>query len=79
MINASCNCNMFFASLPFRGAFLEDAMFVSCGHSFGGMMLRKVIEIVSEQNFGQYTFEWIFVGYICRFLLKNVENILEDS
>ncbi|XP_017220226.1 uncharacterized protein LOC108197193 isoform X2 [Daucus carota subsp. sativus] len=30
---------------PLSGAFLEDAMFVSCGHSFGGMMLRKVIEI----------------------------------
>lgn len=30
---------------PISGAFLEDAMFVSCGHSFGGMMLRKVIEI----------------------------------
>ncbi|KAF8407476.1 hypothetical protein HHK36_006610 [Tetracentron sinense] len=27
------------------GAFLEDAMVVSCGHSFGGMMLRKVIEM----------------------------------
>ncbi|KAL9148648.1 hypothetical protein ABFS82_12G055800 [Erythranthe guttata] len=26
------------------GAFLEDAMLVSCGHSFGGLMLRKVIE-----------------------------------
>ncbi|KAJ4710371.1 U-box domain-containing protein 62 [Melia azedarach] len=26
------------------GAFLEDAMVVSCGHSFGGLMLRKVIE-----------------------------------
>lgn len=30
---------------PLSGAFLEDAMFVSCGHSFGGMMLRKVIEM----------------------------------
>ncbi|KAL7605142.1 uncharacterized protein LOC111914650 isoform X1 [Lactuca sativa] len=26
------------------GAFLEDAMFVPCGHSFGGMMLKRVIE-----------------------------------
>lgn len=26
------------------GAFLEDAMLVSCGHSFGGLMLRKVLE-----------------------------------
>ncbi|KAK6160528.1 hypothetical protein DH2020_003909 [Rehmannia glutinosa] len=26
------------------GAFLEDAMLVSCGHSFGGLTLRKVIE-----------------------------------
>ncbi|XP_008456842.1 uncharacterized protein LOC103496673 isoform X1 [Cucumis melo] len=29
---------------PLSGAFLEDAMFVSCGHSFGGLMLRRVIE-----------------------------------
>ncbi|XP_019454251.1 PREDICTED: uncharacterized protein LOC109355513 [Lupinus angustifolius] len=29
---------------PMSGAFLEDAMFVSCGHSFGGLMLRRVIE-----------------------------------
>ncbi|KAA8532222.1 hypothetical protein F0562_032253 [Nyssa sinensis] len=29
---------------PVSGAFLEDAMVVSCGHSFGGLMLRKVIE-----------------------------------
>ncbi|XP_076927144.1 uncharacterized protein LOC143590594 [Bidens hawaiensis] len=26
------------------GAFLEDAMFAPCGHSFGGMMLKRVIE-----------------------------------
>ncbi|KAJ9549215.1 hypothetical protein OSB04_021758 [Centaurea solstitialis] len=26
------------------GAFLEDATLVSCGHSFGGLMLRRVIE-----------------------------------
>lgn len=31
----------------FSGAFLEDAMVVSCGHSFGGLMLRRVIEMVS--------------------------------
>ncbi|KAL5554482.1 hypothetical protein UlMin_041883 [Ulmus minor] len=30
---------------PLCGAFLEDAMFVSCGHSFGGLMLRRVIEM----------------------------------
>ncbi|KAL0358239.1 UNVERIFIED_CONTAM: U-box domain-containing protein 62 [Sesamum calycinum] len=30
---------------PLSGAFLEDAMLVSCGHSFGGLMLRKVIEM----------------------------------
>ncbi|KAJ9709523.1 hypothetical protein PVL29_001144 [Vitis rotundifolia] len=30
---------------PLSGAFLEDAMVVSCGHSFGGLMLRKVIEM----------------------------------
>lgn len=29
---------------PLSGAFLEDAMLVSCGHSFGGLMLRKVLE-----------------------------------
>ncbi|XP_057962530.1 uncharacterized protein LOC131154055 isoform X1 [Malania oleifera] len=29
---------------PLSGAFLEDAMVVSCGHSFGGFMLRRVIE-----------------------------------
>ncbi|GAV65893.1 hypothetical protein CFOL_v3_09405 [Cephalotus follicularis] len=27
------------------GGFLEDAMVVSCGHSFGGLMLRRVIEM----------------------------------
>lgn len=29
------------------GAFLEDAMVVSCGHSFGGLMLRRVLDMVS--------------------------------
>lgn len=29
---------------PLSGAFLEDAMVVSCGHSFGGVMLKKVLE-----------------------------------
>ncbi|KAL7001542.1 hypothetical protein U1Q18_002695 [Sarracenia purpurea var. burkii] len=29
---------------PLSGGFLEDAMVVSCGHSFGGLLLRKVIE-----------------------------------
>lgn len=29
---------------PLSGAYLEDAMVISCGHSFGGLMLRKVIE-----------------------------------
>ncbi|CAL8995347.1 unnamed protein product [Prunus brigantina] len=29
---------------PLSGAFLEDAMVVSCGHSFGGLMLRRVID-----------------------------------
>lgn len=27
------------------GSFLEDAMLVPCGHSFGGMMLKRVIEM----------------------------------
>lgn len=30
----------------FSGAFLEDAIVVSCGHSFGGLMLRRVLEMV---------------------------------
>ena len=34
--------------LTFSGAFLDDAMVVSCGHSFGGLMLRKVIDTVSR-------------------------------
>ncbi|XAR53207.1 hypothetical protein NMG60_11021663 [Bertholletia excelsa] len=29
---------------PLSGAFLEDAVVVSCGHSFGGLLLRKVLE-----------------------------------
>lgn len=29
---------------PLSGSFLDDAMLVSCGHSFGGLMLRRVIE-----------------------------------
>ncbi|KAL4638217.1 hypothetical protein ACB092_03G132400 [Castanea dentata] len=29
---------------PLSGSFLEDAMVVSCGHSFGGLMLRRVVE-----------------------------------
>lgn len=30
---------------PISGAFLEDAVVISCGHSFGGLMLRRVIEM----------------------------------
>lgn len=30
---------------PLSGAFLEDAMVLLCGHSFGGLMLKKVIEM----------------------------------
>uniref|UniRef100_A0ACD5Z865 Uncharacterized protein n=1 Tax=Avena sativa TaxID=4498 RepID=A0ACD5Z865_AVESA len=30
---------------PLSGAFLEDAMVLQCGHSFGGLMLKKVIEM----------------------------------
>ncbi|XP_020269631.1 uncharacterized protein LOC109844872 [Asparagus officinalis] len=30
---------------PLSGAFLEDAMVVSCGHSFGGHMLKKVLDM----------------------------------
>lgn len=29
---------------PLSGTFMEDATFVSCGHSFGGLMLRRVVE-----------------------------------
>lgn len=29
---------------PLSGAFLEDAMLVPCGHSFGGLLLRKVMD-----------------------------------
>ncbi|OWM63136.1 hypothetical protein CDL15_Pgr008052 [Punica granatum] len=32
---------------PLSGVFLEDAMVVSCGHSFGGLMLERVIEMVA--------------------------------
>ncbi|KAK9106377.1 hypothetical protein Syun_022388 [Stephania yunnanensis] len=31
---------------PLSGSFLEDAVVVSCGHSFGGLLLRKVIETI---------------------------------
>ncbi|KAJ1281741.1 hypothetical protein BS78_04G328800 [Paspalum vaginatum] len=30
---------------PLSGAFLDDAMVLSCGHSFGGLMLKKVLEM----------------------------------
>ncbi|KAM0858845.1 hypothetical protein ACQ4PT_047598 [Festuca glaucescens] len=30
---------------PLSGAFLEDAMVLQCGHSFGGLMLKKAIEM----------------------------------
>ncbi|KAJ6835226.1 uncharacterized protein M6B38_122485 [Iris pallida] len=30
---------------PLSGTFLEDAVVVSCGHSFGGKMLKKVLEL----------------------------------
>ncbi|XP_022733884.1 uncharacterized protein LOC111287527 isoform X2 [Durio zibethinus] len=30
---------------PLSGAFLEDAMVVSCGHSFGGLMLKRVLDM----------------------------------
>ncbi|KAL5993502.1 hypothetical protein ACLOJK_014427 [Asimina triloba] len=30
---------------PLSGAYLEDATVVSCGHSFGGLTLRKVLEM----------------------------------
>ncbi|KAK1326448.1 U-box domain-containing protein 63 [Acorus calamus] len=30
---------------PLSGAFLEDAVLVSCGHSFGGQMLNKIMEM----------------------------------
>ncbi|CAN1240612.1 U-box domain-containing protein 62 [Linum grandiflorum] len=30
---------------PLSGAFLEDAMYASCGHSFGGLMLSRVLDL----------------------------------
>ncbi|XP_065852232.1 uncharacterized protein [Euphorbia lathyris] len=30
---------------PLSGAFLDDAVFFSCGHSFGGLMLKRVFEM----------------------------------
>ncbi|KAL6911216.1 hypothetical protein ACP4OV_000021 [Aristida adscensionis] len=30
---------------PLSGAFLEDAMVLPCGHSFGGLMLKKAVEM----------------------------------
>ncbi|KAF9674465.1 hypothetical protein SADUNF_Sadunf10G0130000 [Salix dunnii] len=30
---------------PLSGSFLEDAVVVSCGHSFGGLMLRRVLDM----------------------------------
>lgn len=30
---------------PLSGAFLEDAVVVSCGHSFGGLMLKRVLDM----------------------------------
>ncbi|GLT91686.1 hypothetical protein SLE2022_095620 [Rubroshorea leprosula] len=30
---------------PLSGSFLEDAVVVTCGHSFGGLMLRRVLEM----------------------------------
>ncbi|GFZ15694.1 RING/U-box superfamily protein [Actinidia rufa] len=40
---------------PLSGAFLEDAMSVSCGHSFGGLLLRKVIETdLWEEDGGEF-------------------------
>ncbi|PIA64163.1 hypothetical protein AQUCO_00201445v1 [Aquilegia coerulea] len=44
---SNLNCEPSLRSIlsdPLSGVFLEDAMVVSCGHSFGGHMLRKVIE-----------------------------------
>ncbi|CAH9105054.1 unnamed protein product [Cuscuta europaea] len=29
---------------PLTGTYMEDATYVSCGHSFGGLMLRRVVE-----------------------------------
>jgi len=34
----------------YSGAFLEDAVVVSCGHSFGGFMLKRVMETVRNSN-----------------------------
>lgn len=65
------------------GAFLEDAMFVSCGHSFGGLMLRRVIDTVSETNL--HAFFFFFLVYIflddksSKFYYPKRENLEECS
>ncbi|CAL5375225.1 unnamed protein product [Camellia sinensis] len=37
-------------SFSMNGAFLEDATVVSCGHSFGGQLLRKVLETEVKES-----------------------------
>jgi hypothetical protein len=53
MMNIEYNDKIIFSLFIFSsGAFLEDAMVLSCGHSFGGLMLKKVLEMVySDTSF----------------------------
>lgn len=37
----------FFWPLDFKGALMDDAMILPCGHSFGGGGIQHVIEMVS--------------------------------
>lgn len=63
---ANVICKTHYICLAFSGAFLEDAMFVSCGHSFGGIMLRRVIEMVSTftPTFGNFKVLRSFLGLL---------------
>ncbi|KAM7484450.1 hypothetical protein LguiA_000459 [Lonicera macranthoides] len=51
------------------GAFLEDAMLVSCGHSFGGVMLRRVIETKWHPvvGFGSFLRKWGFEKLVYKY------------
>ncbi|KAI3801870.1 hypothetical protein L1987_29987 [Smallanthus sonchifolius] len=49
------------------GSFLEDAMFAPCGHSFGGMMLKWVIETNALLNKGGYQFDYVFDWTILKY------------
>jgi hypothetical protein len=54
----------------FSGAFLEDAMVLSCGHSFGGLMLKKVLETVHSE-----TLYSVFFYHFSKFALLHISDI----